>query len=826
MKNFAPQDSGVLQLRYGFSTVTMSSVTVATYHDVIPFTRFDDSGNESKKIILGQGTTMRVLDVASGTVTSPVVRGAAFTSSAKGASYLANNRIHYGNGTDQKWFDGTTWRDNGLRSLTVAEVANVVILAGVQELGTTSRSSVTITTTGSGGFPVTTLGGHLFYVSCFDTIVNELGPATQIVGSGRVAVSTASSQFSFASLPVVVTGQVKLISRTVDGGAAANFCTTTSSTATLTRSGSTVTVLSTAHGLATGDIANLSTWTDTKYNQPWSVTKIDNNTFTFSIFSGASLYSASDSGTVKRIVSVAAATTTASVSSTATDTSFVVNQDIGLPASAVGGAQPGYQLYASIYNRTSGAQVGNRIAIGGRIKPVDGGGLSIRANLRLNLLPDLSGTDSEWEIVIGRTGDGGVIPYVVTDNLGNWLSLQSPQVAFYAMTQAIVDGTHELPIRNGVIPAGLNMFARVGDRIHAGQIGRPTTYRSASEADAQSGDFTGRPEQSFAPDDIDTFPTAEGLTGMFEEDRGAFYGTKNHGAILSDIGTGFAWLGPWFGAGMAGVRAKCNTPYGRFWLTGHKQIATFVNGTPTPISDEYEAALLSRIGDATLAATEMAYIKDVAKRIDHILIKALDSNGVPIEIIHDFRLRDGQSQVGQGYEFAYSAPLSTDYVLVKVRDSGGVERLWAGASSGQLYQLHTGANDAGTEYAADAIFRISSGPNRPSVPELRWVGDQNVVVSIGRKLNGTVDAIAKTDFEVLTPATGGAEVLTGDGADNAYFKASLKTTELQAGMFVRLQLTSHSADGNLDLNNPPHVPLETYGRVYLAQGLVGNQRGV
>lgn len=824
MKNWAPQDSGVLQLRYGYTTVSMSTMSVAAYHDIIPYTLFDDSGNETKYVIIGQGTNMRALNVTTGTVTSPAVRGTAFASSGKGASYLSNNHLHFGNGTDQKWFDGTTWRDNGLRSLTAAEVANVVIVQGVQEVNTASRSSVTITTTASGGFPVTTLGGHLFYVSCFDTVVNELGPATQFVGSGRISVTTASSSFAFTGLPVITAGQVKLISRTVDGGAAANFCTTTSTAATLTRSGSTATVASTGHGMSTGDISSLSGFTDTKYNQPWVVTVIDANTFTFSIFSGGSLYSAADSGTVKRIFSVAAATTTASLTLTATDASFVVNQDIGLPASGVGGAQPGYQLYVSIYNRTAGAHVGNRFSIAGRIKPVDNGGLPVRCNLRVNNLPNLSGTDSEWEILISRTGDGGIIPYVITDNLGNWISLQSAQVSFFAMTQAIVDGTHELPVRNGVIPSGLNMFARVSDRIHGGIVGKPTVYRSASEADALSGDFTGRPEQSWAPNDIDTFPTAEGLTGVFDEPRGAFYATKNHGAVFADLGTGFAWLGPWFGAGMAGKRAFCGTPYGQFWVTGHKQIATFVNGVPTPISDEYEAALLSRIGDANMATVEMVYLKDVAKRIDQIMVKALDSNNTPIEIIHDFRLRDGQSPVGQGYESAYSAPLATDFVLAKVRDLNGIERLWAGASTGQLYQLHAGADDAGTQYSADAIFRIAAGPNSPSIPELRWYGDQNIVVSIGRKLNGTVDAGLLTDFEQLTPATGGAEV-GRDGTDNFYYKAKLKTPEINNGVYVRMQLASHSADGNLDLNSPPHIPLENYGRVYLGQGLAGMQRG-
>jgi hypothetical protein len=43
--------------------------------------------------------------------------------------------------------------------------------------------------------------------------------------------------------------------------------------------------------------------------------------------------------------------------------------------------------------------------------------------------------------------------------------------------------------------------------------------------------------------------------------------------------------------------------------------------------------------------------------------------------------------------------------------------------------------------------------------------------------------------------------------------------------YLLLQLTSHPADGSVGLNSPPHIPLETYGRVWLVSPLAGVSRG-
>lgn len=820
-KNFAPKDDGELQLRYGYSTVTMTGSTSTTsFHSLIPYTLFDSGGNETPYLLMGQGASLRAMNINTGVVTSPTVRGAAIAASARWASYNSNGKTHLGNGTDQKWFDGTTIRDNGLRSLTAAEVANVVVTFGLGGPSAAENAAVTLTAVAGGTFTATSGSGLSFYFSFFDVTLNELSPSPTACGSGRVSVAV-NQKVSFAGLPNysgINVNIVKLISRTGDGLANAYFCTNTSTTVTsCTRSGTTLTVIATAHGLSTGDIVILSGTTN--FDSVYSITVTGANTFTATLFQaiGQSVIGANTTGgTVKRIVSVANAATAVDVTSPAQDTSLLTNDAArGVSASVSGIANAGFQFYASLYNPTADGHVSNRIAIGARIT------YTIRPYLvRFTGLPDLSGTDSELTVLIGRTGDGAQIPYPSTDSAGNYFYVASGQTAITLTNQGALNGNAEMPTRNGVIPSGLNLFARGTDRIHGAQIGRPYCYRSGSETDSLNGDFVGRPEQSWAANDVETFPTAKGLRGMFTEERGIYYGTKDDGAVLGDAGTGLAWMGPWYAAGIAGARSWCDTPYGQFWVTGHKQLATFKNGIPGPVSDEYEAALLSKIGDAYLSQVEAAHIKDVSKRIDHILIKALDSNGVPFEVIHDFRLRDAVSPNGQGYEYSYSAPLSTDFVLASVRDSSGAQRLWAGASTGQLYQLHTGANDAGSEYSADAVHLLSAGAVRMTVPAVRWYGDQNVTVSIGRNLDGSLSTTSANALELLvTEAVANAD-------HDFYYQARLNTTEIKQQAYIRFQLDSHSIDGNLDLNDPPHVPLENYGRIYLVQGLTGQRRSI
>jgi hypothetical protein len=814
-----PKQAGFWELRWGYSTVSMSTVSVTAIHSMFPFRLT----NATKYILFMQGTTLKTLDASTGTVTTPTVLGAAVSSSAKGMGAFAANRFHYGNGTDQKWFDGTTWRTSGIPALTVTQINGIGIAEGVRELKIAEASSITLTAAAGGSFVADTLTGHLIYVVFFDPSNNnnEIGPATISVASGRIAVG-ASQKITVAVMPVPTNANwVKLIAGTVDGGNLAWFFTNTSTVITqVSRTGAVMTVTAAAHGLATNDIVIIS---GTPADGVYKATVVDANNFTVALAAsvGGTLVTSGGTMVVKRIVSAANATTSVDVLAPTQDLSYQVNQNLGLPASTVGGSQPGFQLYASIYNPNTG-HVGNRIAIGNRLLQT-----AYRSNWHIGGMPILSGTDPEWSILIGRTGDGAVTPYIVADNAVNWLVVPSGGTNF-TLNQSNLDNQHEMPFRNGIIPSQCNMFCLAGDFVYAGDTGSAFLRRSGdlSQATERGNTFTGRPEQSWAPNDIDTFPTAEALTGMFEVDQEVLCGTLHDTAMSVNLAGVVQWVGPWE-VGIAGRRAgtKCGA-HGFFWVTGDKQLATLSQGVPVVVSDEYELAELSQIGDAYLSTVETNYYRNAAQNKDELRVEGQLANGTPYTIIHDFKLREVYSApgslYGQGYSSQFQGPLGTVFTVAKIRDGNGKLQSYAGASNGQIYQLYTGADDVGNQYTADLILLCNGGTQRPSVAFIDWYGDSLIDVYAGQTLSTSMVSGAEFGFEALTPSDNPAQVVQGSEND-FLFRAYFTVPEVQH-KYIRFVLSSHSADGNLALNSPPHVPLEAYGRLYELIPAVGDQR--
>lgn len=623
--NWVPKQAGFLELRWGYSTVTMSAVTATAASGLFPFRLW----NGTKYVLIFQGTTWNLFAVSSGTVTTPTVRGFAVSSSAKGNISVFNNRLHYGNGTDQKFFDGSVWRDSGIRAATAAEAASVSVAAG--------------STDTSNGLPIAVLSGYQFYMAYYNPTTQHVG--NRILVGSRIANTANTVDVNFTTLPQM---------------------------------------------------------------------------------------------------------------------------------STVGG------------NNSSG--------------------------------------DSEWVIVFGRTGDGAQVPYVCTDTSGNWLTAPNTATS-YTLAPGTIDGNFELPTRNGIIPSAQTMFAVVGDYIYSADPGSPTIRLSGSALDSRNGQFMGRPEQSWAGDDIETFPTAESVTGLFEVDLEAFCGTLTDCAILTDLAGVRTWRGPW-PVGIAGARAGTKTHHGFFWLSGDKQLCTFQNGLPVSVSEEYEAAELAQIGDSFLSTVELRYIRkpDLAK--DEIRIESQKADGTPYTIIHDFRLMDSRSPYGQGYSSQFTGPLGTVFPSAVVRDANSKPQVFACASTGQLYELYSGADDSGSQFTADAISLVNPGPNRPSVPWIDWYGDQSADIQIGRTLQTSL-AIGAPDganFEDLT-ASDSQEIPQGYEQDFRFRAKNTGTNEVHHTYF-RITLTSHSADGNLTLNSPVHVPLENYGRVYAILPAVEEGRGI
>lgn len=811
--NWVPKQADYWELRWGYSTVTMSTVSASAISGMFPYRTWDGH----KYVLFIQGTTLNVLDTATGTVTTPAVRGAAVASTAKGMGFVGNNRFHYGNGTDQKWFDSTTWRDSGLRAPTVTEVGSVIITDGMRELTSTEASTISLTTSAGGSFPGDTFG-RLIYVQLMNQF-SEAGPATISVGSGRVVVPNGD-KLTVGNMPTGL--GAKIIGGTLDGGGIAYpFVTSAVNINSITRSGTTLTVSATAHTLSSNTVG-LIVGTNV-YDGLYIVTVIDANTFTVTLLfaTGPNLGAI---GQVKNVVQANSATASVDVTSPTQDMFWQVNQNRGLAPSTIGGDTPGYQFYICIYNPNGGGHVGNRLAMGGRYQP----GLSytpsgIRCNFHISNIPNYSATDSEWAALIGRTGDGALVPYVITDNAGNWLSW--PDNSIVVSGDPLTDGNHELPTRNGIIPGQCNMFCLAGDYAYAADTGSPFLRRSGSFADDRAGIFTGRPEQSWAPDDIDTFPTAEAITGMFEVDQEVLCGTLMDTAISINSSGIQSWVGP-FNIGIAGRRAgtKCGS-HGFYWLSGEKQLCTLQQGVPVVVSEEYELAELAQIGDSFLSTVELVYYRSGPQGKDELRIEGQLQNGTPYTVIHDFRLREiftpPGSVYGQGYSSQFQGPLGTVFTSAQIRDSTGL-RIYAGASTGQLYQEYSGADDVGNQFTADAILLLNGGTQRPNVPFVDFYGDQNINITVGRNLQTSLATGAQWGFDPPNDEDDIPESVQGAEQDFLY-RVYLIPPEVQR-LYLRFQLTSHSADGNLNLNSPPHLPLENYGRLYEFIPSVGDER--
>lgn len=492
-----------------------------------------------------------------------------------------------------------------------------------------------------------------------------------------------------------------------------------------------------------------------------------------------------------------------------------------VPKSTVADAQPGYQLYAALWNRTTGA-VGNRIKIGARLLYTDD-----TREIGITNLPDLAGDDSELDLVIGRTGDGAEVPYPITDASENWVYVAHGTTTATIVTPGI-DGAAELPTRNTLPPAALSATARVGDYVYGIVSNGPWIYRTLSGVDnvddlsSDSPASPGRPEQSW-PVSTETFPTGDVPIGIHGFNGDAWIQTLEDLAILVDQQGVPGWQGPWTGAGIAGQEAFAvgwkGVPY---WLSGHKQLWTMVAEGPIPISDEYETALLSQIGDTYLSQTQVIPFRDSERQLEILIIKARDASGNPFLVIHDFNARDERSPYGQAMDAIYGDQLASEFYLANARDVDSHAQLFAGAANGHIYKLFDGVSDNGAEFTADLIGLPYVGPYRTAVEIVEWYGDENVEWYISSALDKTENDLAQFTRLDDDPA----EKVPGD-EENPHYRVQIPAPEfIHAYLWIRL--SSHSADApaqGMRLNSPPHMPIEVYGRIFVVSPLVGTSRG-
>jgi hypothetical protein len=200
-------------------------------------------------------------------------------------------------------------------------------------------------------------------------------------------------------------------------------------------------------------------------------------------------------------------------------------------------------------------------------------------------------------------------------------------------------------------------------------------------------------------------------------------------------------------------------------------------------------------------------------------IECQDADGNPFTVIHDFKLRDARSDTGQGYSAVFSGPLGVAFASVEGRDRNGRRRIFAGASSGEIYQLYYPSDDSGVQFSADMVFLINAGVKRLDIPHFDWFGDENVVISVGRTLN-TIMGDGEDAFQSLADSSAAIQEEEGDPRR----RVNNIPPEVKSHLYLRLQLDSHQADGTLQLNSPPHIPLETYGRIWEVVPMLGDSR--
>jgi hypothetical protein len=832
-RNFLLRPDKSLRLRDGYTDIGAGSGTGAA-HSEVGYKLL----NGDRYVIYAQGAHLYRRDLQTGVVDEPTVKGKALTGTGVWSWYLAFNRLHGTNGVDQKFFDGTVWRDIGIRAMTAAEVLNVSVVQGLRELTSAEANAVTLTPAAGGASPATTLGGQQYFCALFDPTTQTLGPSTIPLASGTRINVTLNQKVTVGNLPnfsATNPNVVKLFAATQDGGSNAYFAfvdgTDILPTA-VSRTANLVTVTTgAAHGRSTGDVIVMNNISPDETGAPngiFSITVTSATTFTYPSIGPDRSYGGITPAAFAQLVTASSAATSTDILNTsilASGLDPIANDTgMGLPATSVGGAQPGYQFYAALYNRSTG-HVGNRVKIGPRLAN------TARATVGITGLPNLSGDDSELDIIIGRTSDGAEVPYAVTDIQGNWVWVPHGQTSCQITTSSF-DGSAELPTRNTPPPANLSKVARVGDYVYGIVSDGPWVYRTPVGADAIDSYIPdanypsiGRAEQSWPADNIETFPTGDIPVGNHGYNGDCWVQTNEDLAILIDQQGTPGWQGPWPGMGIAGPDAFCagwkGLPY---WITGHKQLATMTADGPIAISDEYEASLLARIGDAYLSSTQIVAYRDVEKQLEILVIKGRDSSGNPFLVFHDFNARDDRSAYGQATDATFGGPLASDFYLAALRDNNSRARIWAGASDGHLYQLFDGLTDAGSEFTADMIVLAYIGPDRTVVPIIEWYGDKNVEWYISGVLDKTINDLDK--FTAIRTLDEDADTVPGDES-NPHYRVELDDPEL-VHAYLWIRLTSHSTDApenGMGLNDPPHLPLEVYGRILAVSPLIGTSRG-
>jgi hypothetical protein len=98
---------------------------------------------------------------------------------------------------------------------------------------------------------------------------------------------------------------------------------------------------------------------------------------------------------------------------------------------------------------------------------------------------------------------------------------------------------------------------------------------------------------------------------------------------------------------------------------------------------------------------------------------------------------------------------------------------------------------------------INLGPRRPMLNKIAWQGDGQVKMQLSTNLRLTSAQLDALQFRATKQE------------DDESLRHKVNVEEHMQYAYFRMNLPSHFADGSLADSSPtPHLPVETYGRVY------------
>lgn len=454
-------------------------------------------------------------------------------------------------------------------------------------------------------------------------------------------------------------------------------------------------------------------------------------------------------------------------------------------------------------------------------------------------LPDLSSVNTEWVKLIGRTSDGGEIPYALIDTgTGDWVTV--PNAATSAtLTVGDVDFTSELPYANGLPPLMHKTAVALG-RVYAIDDTNPTLIDySESAADIYgSENFVGIPTQSWNPLNQIPNPTGEANKCIQSIDNEIWAFSRNFLSIITELGlyspdgNPSPYVRKTVPGGCPGQRAFCQRRNSPYWLNSYKQLMTRGEDVPVSVSQEYEAGLLAKLIDSYMDSVELIYHCDPLRFIDRIYIcgvaydpsRTLPQSPYYVGVfVHDFAMG------GIGYEYDYWAlypvlfvrDATSSYSFRDINQKIHLLFLDNDSSDAPIYQMEEGdLTDGGGTITSDMISIVNLGAQEPKLAGIDISGDNNLVVTHTKNL-----LLDLPGLNSLTPANS----TPLDNGDSQCGRFRIDIDDGAEYITLRLQLVSHPADApanGLDMNFPPHIPLELYGRVYILRNEIGATRPV